>query len=176
MQRWGPTQVDSVPAGERLSPQSAAEYTAPERGASKGSLLRARTASVVPILPATQASRHCRSELDQLLKSQPLQRASRDGQDLGQALAAAGRATSIYTQIVCTIRKPELLYVRSAMNRRLNITLPEQTVRMLDRAVPQGQRSHLLDETVRRFTNEQGKTNLREQLELARISHQGGWT
>ncbi len=52
------------------------------------------------------------------------------------------------------------------MNRRLNITLPEQTVRMLDRAVSQGQRSRLIDEAVRRFIDEQGRANLREQLEL----------
>lgn len=52
------------------------------------------------------------------------------------------------------------------MNRRLNITLPEQTVRMLDRAVPKGQRSRLIDEAVRRFIHEQGRANLREQLKL----------
>ena len=52
------------------------------------------------------------------------------------------------------------------MNRRLNITLPEQTVRMLDHAVPKGQRSRLIDEAVRRFIHEQGRANLREQLEL----------
>ncbi len=52
------------------------------------------------------------------------------------------------------------------MNRRLTITLPEQTVRMLDRAVSRGQRSRLIDEAVRRFINDQGKANLREQLEL----------
>ena len=51
------------------------------------------------------------------------------------------------------------------MNRRLNITLPEQTVRMLDRAVSRGQRSRLIDEAVRRFVNEHGRANLRKQLE-----------
>jgi len=51
------------------------------------------------------------------------------------------------------------------MNRRLNITLPEQTVRMLDRAVSRGQRSRLIDEAVRRFVSEQGRANLRKQLE-----------
>lgn len=40
------------------------------------------------------------------------------------------------------------------MNRRLTITLPEQTVRMLDRAVSRGQRSRLIDEAVRRFIND----------------------
>ena len=52
------------------------------------------------------------------------------------------------------------------MNRRLNITLPEQTVRMLDRAVPKGQRSRLIDEAVRRFIHEQEGSNLRKQVEL----------
>lgn len=52
------------------------------------------------------------------------------------------------------------------MNRRLTITLPEQTVRMLDRAVSRGQRSRLIDEAVRRFINDRGRANLREDLEL----------
>ncbi len=52
------------------------------------------------------------------------------------------------------------------MNRRLNITLPEETVSMLDRTVSRGQRSRLIDEAVRRFINEQGRANLRKQLEL----------
>ena len=52
------------------------------------------------------------------------------------------------------------------MNRRLNITLPEQTIRMLDRAAPKGERSRLIDEAVRRFIHEQGGSNLRKQVEL----------
>ena len=52
------------------------------------------------------------------------------------------------------------------MNRRLNITLPEETVRMLDRAVPRGRRSKLIDEAVTRFLKEQGRANLRRQLAL----------
>ena len=52
------------------------------------------------------------------------------------------------------------------MNQRLNITLPEQTVRMLDRVVPKGQRSRLIDAAVRRFVKEEGRLNLRKQLEL----------
>ena len=52
------------------------------------------------------------------------------------------------------------------MKRRLNITLPEQTVRMLDRTVPRGQRSRLIDEAVTRFIKEQGSANLRKQLAL----------
>ena len=52
------------------------------------------------------------------------------------------------------------------MKRRLNITLPEQTVRMLDRAVPQGQRSRLIDEAVTRYIKEQGRVNLQKQIAL----------
>ena len=52
------------------------------------------------------------------------------------------------------------------MNRRLSITLPEQTVRMIDRVVPRGQRSRLIDEAVTRFVKEQGRANLRKQLAL----------
>ena len=52
------------------------------------------------------------------------------------------------------------------MKRRLNITLPEQTVRMLDRAVPRGQRSRLINEAVTRFVKERGRVNLRKQLAL----------
>ena len=51
------------------------------------------------------------------------------------------------------------------MNRRLNITLPEQTVRLLDRAVPKGQRSRLIDEAVKRFVREKGRVSLRRELE-----------
>ena len=76
----------------------------------------------------------------------------------------------MYAQIVCMIKPPELHHVRFPMNRRLNITLPEQTVKMLDRAVSRGQRSRLIDEAVRRFINEQGRANLREQVELGAIA------
>ena len=51
------------------------------------------------------------------------------------------------------------------MNQRLNITLPEQTVKLLDRAVPKGQRSRLIDEAVKRFVRETVRVNLRTQLE-----------
>lgn len=52
------------------------------------------------------------------------------------------------------------------MNRRLNITLPEETIRMLDRVAPRGRRSRLIDEAVTRFIGERGRENLRKQLAL----------
>jgi len=52
------------------------------------------------------------------------------------------------------------------MSKRLTITLPEQTVRLLDRAAGRGQRSSLIDRAVRRFVklHEQTRANLRREL------------
>lgn len=51
------------------------------------------------------------------------------------------------------------------MNRRLNITLPEQTVRLLDRAVPKGNRSRLIDDAIRQYLTTVGRSALRKRLE-----------
>jgi CopG family transcriptional regulator / antitoxin EndoAI len=50
------------------------------------------------------------------------------------------------------------------MNKRLNITLPEQTVRLMDRVAGKGQRSSLIDRAVRRYVKEETRANLRKQL------------
>lgn len=50
------------------------------------------------------------------------------------------------------------------VNRRLNITLPEQTVRLMDRVAGKGRRSSLIDHAVRRYLKEGTKANLRKQL------------
>ena len=42
------------------------------------------------------------------------------------------------------------------MNKRLNITLPEQTVRLMDRVAGKVQRSRLIDRAVRRYIAEFG--------------------
>lgn len=51
------------------------------------------------------------------------------------------------------------------MNKRLNITLPEQTVRLMDRVVGKGQRSRLIAQAVHRYVEQQGRTRLRKRLE-----------
>ncbi len=48
------------------------------------------------------------------------------------------------------------------MHRRLNITLPEETVRLIDRIAKSGNRSHLIDQAVREFLR---GASLRKQLE-----------
>ena len=50
------------------------------------------------------------------------------------------------------------------MTKRLNITLPERTVALMDRVVGKGQRSRLIDQAVRRYVEEEGRANLRKQL------------
>lgn len=50
------------------------------------------------------------------------------------------------------------------MHRRLNISLPEETVRLLDRVVKKGDRSKLIAEAIRRYVSEVGRTNLRRLL------------
>lgn len=51
------------------------------------------------------------------------------------------------------------------MNKRLNITLPEQTVRLMDRVAGKGQRSRLIAQAVHRYVEQQGRTSLRKRLE-----------
>ncbi len=50
------------------------------------------------------------------------------------------------------------------MNKRLNITLPEQTVRLMDRVAGKGRRTSLIDRAVRRYVKEETRANLRKQL------------
>jgi CopG family transcriptional regulator/antitoxin EndoAI len=51
------------------------------------------------------------------------------------------------------------------MHRRLNITLTEETVQMMDRIAKAGGRSRLIDQAVLEFVNRRQRTSLRKQLE-----------
>ena len=48
--------------------------------------------------------------------------------------------------------------------RRINITLPSQTIRLIERVAEKGERSRLVNEAIRFYVREVGKTNLRKQL------------
>lgn len=50
------------------------------------------------------------------------------------------------------------------MYRRLNILLPEETVRLLDRVAAKGDRSHVIAEAVTRYVMEIGKSRLRKAM------------
>jgi CopG family transcriptional regulator/antitoxin EndoAI len=52
----------------------------------------------------------------------------------------------------------------TATRQRINITLPEDTLRLLDRVAPKGDRSRVIDEAVRFFVAARGKANLRKQI------------
>ena len=55
------------------------------------------------------------------------------------------------------------------MHRRINITLPEETIRLLDRAASQGDRSRLIDEAVREYVKKRSRAALRKRLKEGAI-------
>ncbi len=50
------------------------------------------------------------------------------------------------------------------MRRRINITLPQETVKLIDRVSRKGDRSRLINEAVRGYVREVGRARLRQQL------------
>lgn len=50
------------------------------------------------------------------------------------------------------------------MYRRINVTLPDKTVRLLERVAPKGERSRMIDEAIRGFVEKVGRANVRRQL------------
>lgn len=50
------------------------------------------------------------------------------------------------------------------MHRRINITLPDETIGLLDRIAKKRDRSGLIDRAIRHYVEEAGKANLRRQL------------
>jgi CopG family transcriptional regulator / antitoxin EndoAI len=55
------------------------------------------------------------------------------------------------------------------MTKRINIVLPEKTIRKIDRMARPGQRSHFIDEVVRHFIAHRSTEALRSQLERAAV-------
>jgi len=55
------------------------------------------------------------------------------------------------------------------MRKRINISLPEETIALIDRVIEHGDRSRLNDEAVRRYIQETGKANLRKRLKEGAI-------
>ena len=52
----------------------------------------------------------------------------------------------------------------STMHRRINVTLPEETVKLIDRVSAKGDRSRLIDDAVKQYITEIGRANLRKKL------------
>jgi len=57
------------------------------------------------------------------------------------------------------------------MTQRINVTLPEETVRALDRIAPKGGRSRFISDAVLYYVTEQGKRNLRERLKQGALAN-----
>lgn len=49
-------------------------------------------------------------------------------------------------------------------SKRVNVIFPQETLQMIDKVVKHGNRSSLIDEAVRFYIDEIGKTNLRSRL------------
>ncbi len=57
------------------------------------------------------------------------------------------------------------------MHRRINITLPEETIRLIDRVAKKGDRSFLISEAVRRYVASVGKARLRRLIKEGARRH-----
>jgi CopG family transcriptional regulator/antitoxin EndoAI len=57
------------------------------------------------------------------------------------------------------------------MYRRLNITLPDKTLKMLDQFAPKADRSSFIDEAIQNYIAQIQKQRLREQLKEGAIRH-----
>ena len=51
------------------------------------------------------------------------------------------------------------------MHKRVNVTLPEKTIQLIDRSANHGNRSRFIDEAVKYFVRDHGRTELRRLLE-----------
>ncbi len=52
----------------------------------------------------------------------------------------------------------------ATMHRRINITLPEETIRLIDRVSAKGDRGGLIDRAVKRYVGQSRRTKLKKQL------------
>jgi CopG family transcriptional regulator/antitoxin EndoAI len=57
----------------------------------------------------------------------------------------------------------------TTMRKRINITLPEETLDLIDRVTEHGDRSRFIDEAVRHYIQQTGRENLRKQLKEGAI-------
>jgi CopG family transcriptional regulator/antitoxin EndoAI len=57
------------------------------------------------------------------------------------------------------------------MSKRVNIMLPDQTVKVLDRVAPKGDRSRFISQAVLHYVETQGRANLRERLKQGALAN-----
>jgi len=59
------------------------------------------------------------------------------------------------------------------MHRRINITLPEETVRLIDRVSEKGDRSRLINKAVKRYVADARRAYLRKRLKEGALRRAG---
>lgn len=74
----------------------------------------------------------------------------------------------LYTLFMCTIKLPCKIE-RKIMHRRINITLPDETIQLIDQVIEKGDRSRFINEAVQYYIAEKALINLREQLKEGAI-------
>ena len=57
----------------------------------------------------------------------------------------------------------------TAVNQRINVSLPEETLRLLDRVAGKGDRSRFIDEAVRYYIDDKGRRELKKRLKEGAI-------
>ena len=57
----------------------------------------------------------------------------------------------------------------TAKNRHLNITLPEETIKLIDQLTPKGDHSQFINEAVQYYITQKALADLREQLKEGAI-------
>ena len=59
------------------------------------------------------------------------------------------------------------------MTKRINVVLPVETIKVLDRVAPKGSRSRFISRAVLHYVETQGKKSLREQLKAGYLANAG---
>ena len=57
------------------------------------------------------------------------------------------------------------------MTKRINVVLPVETIKVLDRVAPKGNRSRLISEAVLHYVESRAKGNLAEQLKAGAVAN-----
>ncbi len=56
------------------------------------------------------------------------------------------------------------------MHERINITLPEETIRLLDHAAPNGSRSRFIDQAIKHFIRTESRKQLKDRIKKGAIA------
>ncbi len=67
---------------------------------------------------------------------------------------------------VCSVFEP-----KNGMSKRVNIVLPDETLRVLDRVAGKGDRSRFISEAVLHYVRSRGAANLRERLKHGALAN-----